>query len=60
VRGHAQWNAMKDKVLTAPRIASYNRQHRALYQALRIRDGEAAVRVISDHLDEARRDLLAT
>jgi len=60
VRGHAQWSAMKDKVLTAARIESYNLQHRALYQALRIRDGEAAVRVIADHLDAARRDLLAT
>lgn len=60
VRGHAQWSAMKDKVLTPERINAYNRQHRALYQALRIRDGEAAVRVIADHLDAARRDLLAT
>lgn len=60
VRGHAQWSAMKDKVLTTERIDSYNLQHRALFQALRIRDGEAAVRVISDHLDEARRHLLAS
>jgi DNA-binding GntR family transcriptional regulator len=51
---------MKDKVLTTERIDSYNLQHRALFQALRIRDGEAAVRVISDHLDEARRHLLAS
>jgi DNA-binding FadR family transcriptional regulator len=60
VRGHAQWNAMKDKILTAERIEAYNVEHRALYQAMRIRDGEAAVRVIADHLDAARRDLLAT
>ncbi len=46
VRGHAQWNAMKDKILSAERIAGYNRQHRDLYQALCVRD--------------ARRDLLAT
>ncbi len=58
VRGHAQWNAMKDKVLTPERIDSYNRQHRALYQALRTRDGEAASRQITMHLDDARRDLL--
>lgn len=60
VRGHAQWSAMKDKILTPERIASYNRQHRALYQALRIRDAEAAAAVIAGHLDEARRDLLAS
>ena len=60
VRGHAQWNAMKDKILTPARIAAYNREHRALYQALRTRDAEEAVRVITGHLDAARRDLLAT
>ena len=60
VRGHAQWSAMKDKILTPERIASYNRQHRALYQALRTRDTEAAARVITDHLDAARRDLLVS
>ncbi len=60
VRGHAQWNAMKDKILTAERIKGYNRQHRELYQALRMRDGDAAVRVITRHLQDARRDLLAT
>ncbi len=60
VRGHAQWNAMKDKILTADRIKGYNRQHRDLYQALRTRDGDAAVRIITRHLRDARRDLLAT
>ena len=60
VRGHAQWSAMKDKILTPGRIADYNRQHRALYQALRTRDGEAAAGVIASHLDDARRDLLAS
>jgi DNA-binding FadR family transcriptional regulator len=60
VRGHAQWGAMKDKILTPERIASYNDQHRALYQALLTRDAEAVVRLITKHLDEARHDLLAT
>lgn len=59
VRGHAQWHAMKDKVLTAQRIAGYNRQHRALYEALLSRDVETAVRVITAHLEDARRHLLA-
>ena len=60
VRGHAQWSAMKDKILTPERIAFYNDQHRALYQALRTRDAEAAAAVITGHLDAARRDLLAS
>ncbi len=58
VRGHAQWNAMKDKILTKERIADYNAQHRELFQALILRDGDRAVRVITDHLHKARRDLL--
>jgi GntR family uxuAB operon transcriptional repressor len=60
VRGHAQWNAMKDKILSPQRIESYNRQHRELYQALRTRNADTAVRVITRHLRDARRDLLAT
>ncbi|MFQ5955920.1 MAG: FadR/GntR family transcriptional regulator [Kiloniellales bacterium] len=59
VRGHAQWRAMKDKILTPARIDGYNRQHRALYEALMSRDVETAVRVITEHLEDARRDLLA-
>lgn len=58
VRSHAQWIGMKDKILTAERIGEYNRQHRALYEALRSRDVEAAVRIITVHLEKARRDLL--
>ncbi|MFQ5958369.1 MAG: FadR/GntR family transcriptional regulator [Alphaproteobacteria bacterium] len=60
VRGHAQWNAMKDKILGAERIAGYNRQHRDIYQAMCTRDADVAVRVITRHLRDARRDLLAT
>ena len=59
VRGHAQWDAMKDKVLTRDRIAAYNRHHRAIFDAVASRDAEAAVRSITDHLDTARRDLVA-
>ena len=58
VRSHAQWDAMKDKILTERRIAVYNRQHRELYRALCDRDVDAAARIISGHLEKARRDLL--
>jgi len=58
VRAHAQWNAMKDKILTAERIAEYNQQHRALYEAIRSRDLESAVALITNHLHYARRQLL--
>ncbi len=54
VRGHRQWNAMKDKILSGKRIADYNKDHRALFEALRRRDLEAAVATIEKHLNEAR------
>jgi DNA-binding GntR family transcriptional regulator len=49
---------MKDKVLTAERIADYNHQHRSLYEAIRSRDVEGAVAIITNHLHQARRQLL--
>ena len=57
VRGHRQWNAMKDKVLTSESMAAYNRQHRALYEALRARDADQAVGIVLRHLDAARQQL---
>jgi DNA-binding FadR family transcriptional regulator len=58
VRTHSQWNAMKSKVLTPERIAEYNEQHLALYEAIRERDIEAAVAVVTNHLHYARRQLV--
>jgi DNA-binding FadR family transcriptional regulator len=58
VRSHRQWNAMKDKVLTPARIAEYNAQHAALYEAIRTRDVEAAVAIVTNHLHYARRQLV--
>jgi DNA-binding FadR family transcriptional regulator len=58
VRTHAQWNAMKDKVLTPKRIADYNAEHRTIFEAIRSRDVDAAVATISNHLQYARRQLL--
>ena len=58
VRTHSQWNAMKDKVLTPGRIAEYNQQHSALYEAIRTRDIEAAVAIVTNHLHYARRQLM--
>lgn len=58
VRCHAQWAAMKDKVLTPERIAEYNRQHRNLFETIRSRDVEGAVAIVTNHLHYARRQLL--
>ncbi len=59
VRGHRQWNAMKDKVLTTESMDAYNRQHRSLYDALRARDSDQAVAIVDDHLASARKQLSA-
>jgi DNA-binding FadR family transcriptional regulator len=57
VRTHSQWNAMKSKVLTPQRIAEYNEEHLALYEAIRSRDIEAAVAIVTNHLHSAKRQL---
>ena len=59
VRGHDQWNAMNDKVLTTDIIAHHNREHRAILEAIESRDSERTVRLTTDHLSDARRDLSA-
>jgi DNA-binding FadR family transcriptional regulator len=59
VRSHRQWNAIKGAILSPAQIARYNVQHRKLYDAIRSRDVEAAVRLITEHLDQAWRDLVA-
>ena len=58
VRTHTQWNAMKDKVLTPARIADYNEQHAAIFEAIRTRDTERAVALVTSHLHAARRQLI--
>jgi len=49
---------MKEKILTSDVIANYNRQHRGIYNALIERDGQLAHALISEHLEQAREDLV--
>lgn len=58
VRHHTQWNIRKDKILTPEAIDAYNRQHRALFNAIVARDPEAAAQILIEHLKRARSDLL--
>ena len=58
VRLHAQWNRMKQLILSRDKINAYNAQHRALYEALRHRDVQGAVDQITRHLEQARLDLI--
>jgi DNA-binding GntR family transcriptional regulator len=58
VRGHGQWSARKDKILTPDRIVAYNKQHRALFKAIESRDTQEAADIMTRHLEKAREDLL--
>lgn len=58
VRSRAQWDAMKEKILTPRQIAAYNRQHRAILEALTSRDANRVAELIVEHLEKARADLL--
>ncbi len=58
VRLHAQWDAMKEQILTPEVIGDYNAQHRAICVALDQRDAQLAQALITQHLDKARDDLL--
>ena len=54
VRGHSQWETMKQLTLTPPEIAEYNQQHRALFEAIARRDAESAAGAMQAHLQKAR------
>jgi DNA-binding FadR family transcriptional regulator len=58
VRLHAQWDAMKEKILTPEVVAAYNRQHRDIFNALHERDAQGAYALITEHLEKAREDLV--
>lgn len=58
VRLHAQWDAMKEKVLAPAVINEYNRQHRSIFDAIQARDAEHAQALMTRHLEQARHDLI--
>ena len=58
VRTHKQWERMRNLTLTPPMVASYNRQHREIFNAIATRQPEQAADAMKRHLDEARRSLI--
>ena len=54
VRGHNQWETMKQLTLTSSEIVGYNRQHRLVFEAIARRDAEAAAGAMQSHLQKAR------
>jgi DNA-binding FadR family transcriptional regulator len=58
VRTRAQWNTVKEKVLSPRQIAAYNKQHRAIYEAMAVRDPQRVAELLVEHLEKARGDLV--
>jgi DNA-binding FadR family transcriptional regulator len=58
VRNHAQWEQMKQIILVKEKIDIYNQQHRAIFEALKMRDPATAADLITRHLETARQDLV--
>ncbi len=58
VRGNTLWFEAREKILTPERIAEYNREHRQLYEAIRRREMDNALKLINDHLNDAKTDLI--
>lgn len=60
IRSHSQWSGTKSHILTASRIRKYNHQHRELLDAIRQRDQIRAADILSNHLQDAKRDLIGS
>ena len=58
VRGNTLWFEAREKILTKARIAEYNAEHRVLYDLIRSRQIDLAVKMITEHLEEVRIDLV--
>ena len=58
VRGNALWYGVRGKILTRERMELYNKEHRALFDAIRLRSMEDALSIINRHMGEARADII--
>jgi DNA-binding FadR family transcriptional regulator len=57
VREQSEWGKLKDRIVTPERRLTYQREHRAIVEALKARDAERARSSILEHLQHARRNL---
>ncbi len=60
VRDNGEWGRLKRQALTPERRARYETQHRAIVDALRDRDEDAAIEAMREHLREVERNLFGT
>ena len=58
VRKNAEWARMRQLTLSTDIIRRYNVQHREIFESIRRRDAERAARVMTVHLELARRTLV--
>ena len=58
VRKQPEWESLKQRSLTPERLARYKAQHRAIVDALRQRDAEAASAGVRQHLLEVRTGMI--
>lgn len=58
VRSQGDWGALKRRTVTRERRLAYQREHRALVEALKDRDLARAVEAAREHLTHVRRNLL--
>jgi DNA-binding FadR family transcriptional regulator len=58
-RRHSDWGALKRRSATPVRRAGYQREHRALVEALRERDAQKATALLREHLLHVQQNLFA-
>lgn len=59
VRGHARWAKIRALTLEPASIELFTRQHRAIVDAVRAGDADVASHAMKEHLETARRSLIA-
>ena len=57
VRSQKEWSSMRRVILNTETISIYNRQHRAILDAIRAREPEQAAVAMKSHLESARLSL---
>ncbi|OZI72064.1 FadR/GntR family transcriptional regulator [Bordetella genomosp. 12] len=58
VRKQPEWESLKQRSLTPERLARYRAQHRAIVDALRVRDADSASAAVRQHLLEVRNGMI--
>ncbi len=57
IRGQSDWQRMRHLTLNSKIITEYNKQHRQIVEAIRVREPEMAANLMKDHLETARLSL---